>query len=70
MKEMLREKNILWDELPLHIKHGVYAKKVLKESEAFNPKEQCSVKCLRTEIVNKVFKIAKEDLFFREILTN
>lgn len=54
--EMLKTVGIIWDEIPIHLKHGVYAKKELYEKECEINGEK--MKITRTTIINKCFKIS------------
>lgn len=52
MKEMLLEKNIDWNNIPIYIKHGIYCKKMLVE------KEINGNVVTRAEYIFKMFKIS------------
>lgn len=51
MIEMLREKEILWENIPISHKHGVYAKRELYKIG------QDGNECIRSKIVNRCFRI-------------
>jgi tRNA(His) guanylyltransferase len=55
--EMLKIRNIDWNNIPIYIKHGVYAKKILYDTECYNLKTNKKDICKRTKIIMKTFKI-------------
>lgn len=52
MKQMLLEKGIDWNDVPLYLKHGIYCKKVLIEKETEHGN------CMRGVLINKCFNIS------------
>lgn len=69
-KMLLTEKGIEWTkDVPLWIRHGVYAKKAVKEIQAFDKKEQKEVTVKRGVIENRSFKIHfDEELYLPTLL--
>jgi tRNA(His) guanylyltransferase len=57
MLTMMAEKGFKWEEVPMYLKHGVYGKKVMYETEAENKKTGEKVKAMRTKIINKCFRV-------------
>ncbi len=55
MIEMLKTKNINWNDIPTFIKHGIYCKKILVDKAIGEPSNENKV--LRSEYVFKQFKI-------------
>ncbi len=63
--EMLKKHNINWSDIPLHIKHGIYCKKILYDLQTIEQHTNKEITCKRTKVISKAFKIE-----FSEEITN